>query len=1011
MYNGIGLQTPRGSGTNGYIQSNKFFVRPKTNKVVTNSSKGFESGQGTAGVSRRANQDILEHDRKRQIQLKLLVLEEKLIDQGYTDAEIAEKLDDARKSLEAKDLESEDGGNIMSEKVSKTQTHQIAALKERQMETLKAALGIVSEADREKDRGDAEAPDFDESLEEGELENIAIARDDMRKIAKKNESGRDETKRCDKEKVKRRHNDSSDSDKIVRRGPKEKQKKVGRSSDNSNSSDDSDVDVRKKRKAPSREHRKRHYSSSDSESGSDSESDGKKNMMNRRHDFDNDYNSDEKKRKMKKPSKSKRDDSDDDSLDDGGVPHSKKSKSKRYDSDDDTSNVDHVHKSMRKHHVSNDRYNPDDDHTYHLKGKQNRKSREFNSDDEIDEGHQNKTRRGKESTRSRRHDSDNDLNADRLEKGERSQSEKINQQKTHKAEDYESDEGPRNKPRREKEPSRSRRHDSDDELNADRLENGERSRSEKIYQQATHKAKDNESDEGPRNKPQGGKELTRSRRYDSDDELNADRLEKGERSRSEKIYQQATHKAKDNESDEDPRNKPQRGKKLTRSRRDDSDDELNADRLEKGERSRSEKIYQQATHKAKDNESDEGPRNKPQRGEEPTRSRRYDSDDKLYADDRLEKSERSRPEKINQHQTYKAEDHTDKNSRKFRIDRQDNVDQKYGQESDSDYDEAIKKRTERYDGDKGELRSGSGRQDINPGRSQKHDSRKDDYVERSRDKDLNCDSGSRGREKDCVHEVDDREKQKYKADGLDTFRKLDQLYKSKGDDTIDKSEDRTRSKRKTEDGHWDEHPERKSRRHGSSKETEHEGSEESKQMKQEGLLVDDDDRGDTICSKDVSRHENRKDNGDREGYGRNKRERGDDGKDTSRYENRKDDGDREGYGRSRRERGDDGKDASRYENRKGDGDREGYGRSRRERGDDEDRHGRKHERHGDGESYKRDREPSHVGQERETEEKHVSNKDERDGDFTSKRARYDEPRSSGRRYEDDRDSDRQARRR
>ncbi|KAL8499502.1 hypothetical protein ACS0TY_022449 [Phlomoides rotata] len=922
MYNGIGLQTPRGSGTNGYIQSNKFFVRPKTNKVVTDSSKGFESGQGTAGVSRKANQDILDHDRKRQIQLKLLVLEEKLIDQGYTDAEIAEKLDDARKSLEAKDLESEDGGNIMSEKVSKTQTHQIAALKERQMETLKAALGIVSEADREKDRGDAEAPDFDESLEEGELENIAIERDDMRKIAKKNESGRDETKRRDKEKIKRRHDDdSSDSDKIVRRGPKEKQKKVGRSSDNSDSSDDSDVDVRKKRKVPSREHRKRHYSSSDSES--DSESDGKKNMMNRRrHDFDNDYSSDEKKRKLKKPSKSKRDDSDDDSSDDGGVPHSKKSKSKRHDSDDDTSNVDHVHKSMRKHHVSNDRYNPDDDHTDHLKGKQNRKSREFNSDDEIDEGHRNKTRRGKESTRSRRHDSDNDLNADRLEKGERSRSEKINQQKTHKAEDYESDEGPRNKPPRGKEPSWSRRHDSDDELNADRLENGERSRSEKIYQQATHKAKDNESDEGPRNKPQRGKEPTRSRRYDSDDELNADRLEKGDRSRSEKIYQQATIKAKDNESDE-------------------------------------------------------GPRNKPQRGEEPTRSRPYDSDDKLYADDRLEKSERSRPEKINQHQTHKAEDHTDKNSRKIRIDRQDNVGQKYGQESDSDSDEATKKRTERYDGDKGELRSGSGRQDINPGRSQKHD-----YVERSRDKDLNRDSGSRGREKDYVHEVDDREKQKYKADGLDTFRKLDQLYKSKGDDIVDKSEDRTRSKRKTEDGHWDEHPERKSRRHGSSKETEHEGSEESKQMKQEGLLVDDDDRGDTIRSKDVSRHENRKDNGDREGYGRNKRERGDDGKDTSRYENRKDDGDREGYGRRRRERG-----------------------------DDEDRHGRKHERHGDGESYKRDREPSQVGQERETEEKHVSNKDARDGDFTSKRARYDEPRSSGRRYEDDRDSDRQARRR
>ncbi|CAJ2651183.1 pre-mRNA-splicing factor cwc-21-like [Trifolium pratense] len=100
MYNGIGLQTPRGSGTNGYIQSNKFFVKPRTSKVAEN-TKGFEGDQGTAGVSRKANKEILEHDRKRQIQLKLVILEDKLIDQGYTDAEIAEKLEEARNSLEA----------------------------------------------------------------------------------------------------------------------------------------------------------------------------------------------------------------------------------------------------------------------------------------------------------------------------------------------------------------------------------------------------------------------------------------------------------------------------------------------------------------------------------------------------------------------------------------------------------------------------------------------------------------------------------------------------------------------------------------------------------------------------------------------------------------------------------------------------------------------------------------------------------------------------------------------
>lgn len=101
MYNGIGLQTPRGSGTNGYIQSNRFFVKPKSGKVAYDSGKGFEGDQGTAGVTKKANKEILEHDRKRQIQLKLVVLEDKLIDQGYTDAEIAEKLEEARKNFEA----------------------------------------------------------------------------------------------------------------------------------------------------------------------------------------------------------------------------------------------------------------------------------------------------------------------------------------------------------------------------------------------------------------------------------------------------------------------------------------------------------------------------------------------------------------------------------------------------------------------------------------------------------------------------------------------------------------------------------------------------------------------------------------------------------------------------------------------------------------------------------------------------------------------------------------------
>ncbi|KAK7320732.1 hypothetical protein VNO77_30470 [Canavalia gladiata] len=73
MYNGIGLQTPRG------VEYEWFFMKPKISKVAEN-MKRFEADQGTAGVTRKANKEILEHDSKRQIQLKLVIPQDKLVD-------------------------------------------------------------------------------------------------------------------------------------------------------------------------------------------------------------------------------------------------------------------------------------------------------------------------------------------------------------------------------------------------------------------------------------------------------------------------------------------------------------------------------------------------------------------------------------------------------------------------------------------------------------------------------------------------------------------------------------------------------------------------------------------------------------------------------------------------------------------------------------------------------------------------------------------------------------------
>ena len=56
MYNGIGLSTPRGSGTNGYVQKNMAFVMPRPA-----GSRNFEVTRIKAPTQNAPNEDILEH--------------------------------------------------------------------------------------------------------------------------------------------------------------------------------------------------------------------------------------------------------------------------------------------------------------------------------------------------------------------------------------------------------------------------------------------------------------------------------------------------------------------------------------------------------------------------------------------------------------------------------------------------------------------------------------------------------------------------------------------------------------------------------------------------------------------------------------------------------------------------------------------------------------------------------------------------------------------------------------
>jgi serine/arginine repetitive matrix protein 2 len=78
MYNGIGLLTPRGSGTSGYVQGNKFNLR---HAPPNRGPQGHDLASSGPRVA-KADPTILEHRAKRELELKVLIEREKLEQEG-----------------------------------------------------------------------------------------------------------------------------------------------------------------------------------------------------------------------------------------------------------------------------------------------------------------------------------------------------------------------------------------------------------------------------------------------------------------------------------------------------------------------------------------------------------------------------------------------------------------------------------------------------------------------------------------------------------------------------------------------------------------------------------------------------------------------------------------------------------------------------------------------------------------------------------------------------------------
>lgn len=154
MADNVGLTTPRGSGTSGYVQKNRSLLRPRDKGAPY--PKDWESAKHRP---RQPDAEILEHEAKREIEVKVLELRDKLEDEGYglllftatlahlltlvriDEDEIDDRCEALRRKLEQ---ERKDGKELgpNAKRLKSHQVHDLAKAKLEESEKLRKALGI-----------------------------------------------------------------------------------------------------------------------------------------------------------------------------------------------------------------------------------------------------------------------------------------------------------------------------------------------------------------------------------------------------------------------------------------------------------------------------------------------------------------------------------------------------------------------------------------------------------------------------------------------------------------------------------------------------------------------------------------------------------------------------------------------------------------------------------------------------------------------------------------------------
>ncbi|KAI2470645.1 cwf21-domain-containing protein [Annulohypoxylon bovei var. microspora] len=137
MSDNVGLSTPRGSGTSGYVQRNLAHLKPR-DRPAPYSTKDLDSFRHR---QRQPDKEILEHDRKREVEVKVFELRDQLEDEEVDEDEIDKRCDALRKELQEK--MNKGGRDAAPRKPLKAhQVHELADAKIKESERLRNALKI-----------------------------------------------------------------------------------------------------------------------------------------------------------------------------------------------------------------------------------------------------------------------------------------------------------------------------------------------------------------------------------------------------------------------------------------------------------------------------------------------------------------------------------------------------------------------------------------------------------------------------------------------------------------------------------------------------------------------------------------------------------------------------------------------------------------------------------------------------------------------------------------------------